>query len=234
MNRATYQIGGSLLVLAAVIGVTAGFLHGPQPQSLEALAALGAGWTVSHVFIAVAGTLFAVTSLFFVRHFAGSAGEGWALLGAGSLLLGGVGLLTVGAVETAGFTGLLGAEAGGEAVAAEHAFLATTAVMGAMATATSFLMAGAIAALGAGMLGDAAWPGWLAWLGIGIGLAVLALNTFGIAVPGAPGIPMYLLNGWIAVAGVIFFRAGRTALPDEVPVQQRPETSPRSGGTPVR
>ena len=54
-----------------------------------------------------------------------------------------------------------GVDPGGGA-AAEHAFLATSSVMGSAVTAAGFLVPVAITAYGLGMLKDRGWPEWLA------------------------------------------------------------------------
>ena len=181
MDRKSQQLGGILLLLAGLAGIVGIFLHGPQPGTLEAFAELGTGWTVSHVAIGIMGTLFAISALFLARDFGGSEGEGWALAGSGVLLLAGVAALAIGAWETAGFSGLLGAQEAGSGVAAEHAFLATSTVMSSMATAGRLLFPVAITAYGLGMLKDQGWPAWLAWLGVVIGVASLAVSVFGIS-----------------------------------------------------
>ncbi len=208
MDRKSQQLGGILLLLAGLVGIVGGFLHGPQPGTLEAFAELGTGWTVSHVLIGMAGTLFAISALFLARGFGGAAGEGWALAGSGALLLAGVLALAIGALETAGFSALLAA---GSGAAAEHAFLATSSVMGSMVAAVGFLFPVAITAYGLGMLKDQGWPEWLAWLGVVIGVASLAVNVFGIPLGPVPNLPFYLGNGWLAIVGVIFMGRGRSA-----------------------
>ena len=163
MDRSGYQIGGIALLLAALSSAIGSAFHGAQPQTLEVFSQLGASWTVSHVAIGVAGSLFVVSAIALVRHFAGAAGEGWSFLGSGTLLLGGVALLGIGAWETSGFSSLLAAQEGGAGVAADHAYLATSAVMSSMATAAGFLFPVAITAYGLGMLKESGWPVWLAW-----------------------------------------------------------------------
>ena len=207
MDRKSQQLGGILLLLAGLVGIVGSFLHGPQPGTLEAFAELGTGWTVSHVAIGIMGTLFAISALFLARGFRGAAGEGWALAGSGALLLAGVAALAIGALETAGFSALLAAGGGAPA---EHAFLATSSVMGSMATAAGFLLPVAIAAYGLGMLKDQGWPAWLAWLGVVIGVVSLAVRVFGIPLGPVPNLPFYLSNGWFAIVGVIFMGRGRS------------------------
>ena len=116
--------------------------------------------------------------------------------------------MAIGALETAGFSALLAAGGG---AAAEHAFLATSSVMGSAVTAAGFLIPVAITAYGLGMLKDQGWPAWLAWLGVVIGVASLAVNVFGISLGPASDIPFYLSNGWFAIVGVIFMGKGTAA-----------------------
>lgn len=227
MDRTSARLGGVALVLAGLMGIVGGFLHGPQPGTVEAYAELGTAWTASHVAIAAAGTLLVVSALFLARSFVASAGEGWALLGSGVLLLAGVGLLAVGTIETVGFTALAGAASGGSAVAAEHAFLAASSVMTSMAMAAGYLLPVAVAAYGAAMLGADAWPGWLAWIGVVVGAGVLGLHLAGVTVPAMPQLPMYLLNAWLVVAGVLFFGSAGPAASEP----ERPTPEPRATAT---
>lgn len=230
MDRTSTRLGGIVLVLAAVGALAGGILHGAQPGTVEAYAELGATWTASHVAIAVAGTLLAVSALFLAVRFAGSAGEGWALLGSGALLLGGVGLLAVGTIETVGFSGLAGAAEGGNAVAAQHAYLAASAVMTSLATAAGYLLPVAVVAYGVGMLGADDWPGWLGWAGIVIGAAALILTVTGITLPAAPQLTFYVLHAWIMVVGAIFFGSGGPAAdaePVREPVRHEPARQER-------
>ena len=210
MDRKSQQLGGILLLLAGLAGIVGIFLHGPQPGTLEAFAELGTGWTVSHVAIGIMGTLFAISALFLARGFGGASGEGWAFAGSGALLLAGFAALAIGALETSGFSAALSAREAGGGAAAEHAFLATSYVMGSMATAAGFLFPVAITAYGLGMLKDQGWPAWLAWLGVVIGVASLAVRLFGIPLGPVPNLPSYLGNGWFAIVGVIFMGRGRS------------------------
>ena len=43
MDQKSYQIGGVVLILAALTGSVGGFLHEPQPATLGTYAALGTG-----------------------------------------------------------------------------------------------------------------------------------------------------------------------------------------------
>lgn len=202
MDRTAHRFGGILILAAALLGITGGVLHGPQPGTLEAFAELGSGWTVSHVSIALAGTLFAVGALFLGRHFAGTGSEAWALAGTGLLLLAGFAVLTIGAIETAGFGQLLGASEGGNAVAAGHAYLGASAVMVSMAVAGGFLASAAVAAYGVGILSAESWPGWLGWLGIVIGLGAIGVRLAGITALAAPQLALYVPMGWLGVVGI--------------------------------
>ena len=177
-------------------------------ETLDAYAALGASWTISHVSISMTATLLLIGSLFLARHFAGTAGNGLALVAAGLLIVGGVAIFALGVLETSGFSAAA-AEGG---VAGQHAFVAISAVMGSMFTGSGFLFPVALAAYGVAMLKDSGWPAWLAWLGVLIGVASLALNIFGITLPG-PGILGYLTNAWYLVLGVLFMGRGGSSAP---------------------
>lgn len=229
MDRTSHRLGGIALLLGALCGFVGGLLHGPQPGTLEAYAQLGAGWTASHVGIALAGTLLVVAAVFLARRFGGTSTEGWGLVGTGMLLVAGVSLLAVGTLETVGFSALLGASEGGSAVAAEHGFLATTAVMTSLATAGGYLLAAAVAFYGVAMLGSEDWPGWLGWAGVVIGAAAPVLDLTGVTVPGAPNLVLYLLTAWLAVFAVALMRGGRTA-----PAGDAPATGGPAVGEPAR
>ena len=84
--------------------------------------------------------------------------------------------------------------------------------MGSMATAAGFLFPVAIAAYSLAMLKEGGWPEWLAWLGLVIGVASLAVNVFGISLP-LPNLFGYVSNGWYAVLAVLFIVKGRAAAP---------------------
>ena len=208
MDQKSYQLGGIVLILSALTGVVGSFLHGPQPETLDAYAALGASWTISHVSISMTATLLVIGSLFLARHFAGTAGNGLALVAAGLLIVGGAAIFALGVLETSGFSAAA-AEGG---VAGQHAFVAVSAVMGSMVTGSGFLFPVALAAYGLAMLKDSGWPAWLAWLGVLLGVASLALNLFGITLPG-PGILSYITDAWYLVLGVLFMGRGRSSAP---------------------
>ena len=213
MDRKSQQLGGILIILAGLIAIVGSVLHPMQPETLEEFADLGALWTASHVAIGIAGTLFLIAALHLARDFQRSAGEGWALAGCGVLLLGGVTLMVVGALETAGFSRVLAAQEAGSAVAAEHAFLAVTAVMESMGTAAGYLFPVATTAFAFGMLRDQSWPAWLAGLGVAIGVASLALNVSGTALgPVQDVLNRYLGRGWFVVVGVMFMGRARAAV----------------------
>lgn len=223
MDGRSFRIGGLVLLAAGLLGIIGGAMHGPQPGTVEALAEADLGrWNTSHIAIALAGFLFTVGALFLREHFAGSSGEAWALVGTGSLILAGVSVFAVGALETVGFGHLLAVAEGGQAVAAEHAYQAAMAVMIPFATAAAFVAAAAVATFGLSMLSvGEPWPGWLAWAGIVIGGATLLLEIFGITFPGAAEmLPFYLVNAWLAAAGLFFLGAGRAA-PAEAPAEER-------------
>ncbi len=209
MDQKSYQLGGIALILSALTGAVGSFLHGDQPATLDAYNALGTSWTVSHVAIGMTGTLLVLSSLFLVRHFSGTAGNSLSLVGTGSLIAGGIAVLAIGALETSGFS----AAAAGSGAAAEHAFLATSAVMVSAVGAAGILNPVAGTAYSLAMLQDSGWPAWLAWLGVLIGLLSLVLNIFGITLPG-PGILGYVNNAWYLALGVVFMgRGGGSATP---------------------
>ena len=210
MDQKSYQLGGIVLILAALAGVVGSFLHGPQPETLAAYAALGTSWTVSHIAIGITGSLFVVSSLFLARHFADTSGAGLALVATGLVIVGGVAVFAIGALETSGFSTVLDS---GTGPAAQHAFLATSAVMGSVATGAGFLFPVAIAAYGLAMLKDRGWPEWLAWLGVVLGVASLAVNVFGIPLGPVPNVFGYLTDGWYAVLGLLFMGRGQAATP---------------------
>ena len=212
MDQKSYQLGGIVLILAALASALGSFLHADQPATLDAYNALGTSWTVSHVSISLSATLLLIGSLFLARHFADTAGYGLALVAAGVLIVGGVAIFALGALETSGFSAAA-AEGG---VAGQHAFVAISAVMVSMATGSGFLFPVAIAAYGLAMLKDSGWPAWLAWLGVLLGVVGLGLNIFGITPPG-PGILGYLNNAWYLVLGVLFMGRGGSSAPAESP-----------------
>lgn len=204
MDRTTLKLGGVLLAVVGLSGIVGGHLHGPQPGTLEAVAELGAVWTVSHFAIGLAGVLLVVSALFIAVHFSGTSARAWALVGSGLFILSGMALWAIGALETAGFSALAdqAGTAGGEA-----AFLAVTTVMASMAAGASLLVAAGIAACGIAMLRHEAWPSWMAWTAVGVGVLVLAVNGFGISLPQALALaPFQLLNAWFVLAGFLMFR----------------------------
>ena len=180
MDQKSYQLGGIVLILSSLTAAVGSFLHADQPATLDAYNALGTSWAVSHIAISISATLLLIGALFLARHFAGTAGNGLALVAAGSLIVGGVAIFALGALETFGFSAAA-AEGG---VAGQHAFVAVSAVMMSMSLGSGFLFPVALAAYGLAMLQDSGWPAWLAWLGVVLGVATLAVNAFGIMLDG--------------------------------------------------
>jgi len=212
MDQKSYQLGGIVLVLSSLTAAVGSFLHGDQPATLDAYNALGTSWAVSHVAIGISATLLLIGALFLARHFAGTAGNGLALVAAGSLIVGGVAIFALGALETSGFSAAA-AEGG---VAGQHAFVAVSAVMLSMSAGAGFLFPVALAAFGLAMLQDSGWPAWLAWLGVVLGVATLAVNVFGIPLGPVPNVFGYLSDGWYVILGVLFMgrgQAGQAATP---------------------
>ena len=99
MDRTGYQMGGIALFLAGLSAALGSALHGPQPQTLEAFSELGASWTVSHIAIGVLAHCSRSRRSLWFGILAGTLGEGWALIGSGTVLLGGVALLGIGAIR---------------------------------------------------------------------------------------------------------------------------------------
>lgn len=207
----SHNAAGLLLATGAVALVVGGLIHGPQPGTLEAYAErAGAGWTFSHVLIALAGALFGISAPLLGRRFAGAPGEAWGLAGTGALLLTGVGFLAVGALETTGFATVLGAAEAAEGAGGEAAYLATTAVMASVATAAGYTLAAAVVAYGAAMVAGGS-SAWLGSTGVVVGVGYAGLTAFGLALPVLPQAPFYLLGAWLAVAGGMIARRPRAA-----------------------
>jgi hypothetical protein len=156
----------------------------------------------------MAGTLYVIASLFLARHFAGIAGNGHALVATGLVIGGGVTVFAIGALETSGFSTVL---AVGTGAAAQHAFLGTSAVMGFMAASAGYLFPVAIVAYGLAMMRDSGWPGWLAWLGVVLGVVSLVVNRFGIPVGPVPNLLGYVSDVWYAILGMLFMGRGGSA-----------------------
>ncbi len=194
MDRTVHRLGGTLLLLAGLAGAVGGVLQPPQPGPLAEIAELSAEWGVTQVAVGMAGMLFVMSTLFLARHFAGAAGEGWALLGTGTLFLGGAALAGIAAWETRDFSGLFAARGSGAGALADHSFSATMFLMSSMAKATSFLLPVAVAGYGVGMLKNSGWPSWLAWLGVVFGVTWLAVGLFGISLGVAASLPFVLGN----------------------------------------
>ena len=225
MDRKAHQLGGILLLLAGLAGVVGGVLQAPQPGPLGVLAELSGQWRISEIAIGVAGALFVISTLLLARHFAGAAGEGWALLGTGTLFLGGVALLGISAWETRDFSGLLAAQEAGAGFPAEQAFLASTFFMSHMAKAAMFLLPTAITVYGLSMLKASGWPSWLAWIGIVIGVPSLTLALLGVSLGAVVWLPLVLGNLWFATVGIVFMGRRRAATTVKaLATEQPPET----------
>ena len=208
MDQKSDQMGGVVLILAALTGIVGSVLHGPQPETLDAYAALGTGWAVSHVAIAMTGTLYVIASLFRARHFAGTASNGHALVATGLVIVGGGAVFAIGALETSGFSTVLAA---GTGAAAQHAFLATSAVMISMAASAGYLFPVAIIAYGVAMMRDSGWPEWLAWFGVVLGVVSLVVNHFAIPLGPVPNLLGYVGDVWFGVLGTLFMGRGGSA-----------------------
>jgi len=218
MDRQTNQLGGGMLAAAAVLGVLGGAFHAPQPGTLDAFAQIDLGrWRASHVSIALAGSLYVVSALFLARHFSRSRAEGLALAGAGALLLAGLALVAVGAIETTGFSRLIALQAN-DPMAAAHGFQAVSITMQSLLAPAPYAFPLAVIAFGAVML-RAGGPQWLGWAGVAIGVGMLALRLFGITIP-APFtlIPNYVSSGWFVIfaAYLAQARSGERAAVEEM------------------
>ena len=80
---------------------------------------------------------------------------------------------------------------------------------------------------GAGFLPDRVLLAWLAWIGVVIGVAHLAVGLFGISLGAATSLPLVLGNVWFVVVGITFIgkrRGAETA--QALEAEQQPETPP--------
>src|SRR3989442_12668136 len=97
-NPSLYRIGGSALVIGAVLDGVALLIHPPQPMDLTAFAALPHGqWVAAHWLFSV-GTVFLVAGLLaLARPFFWTNGGGWGTIGfVGAIVTGGVFVPVVG------------------------------------------------------------------------------------------------------------------------------------------
>lgn len=106
-NQSLYRIGGSALVVGAVMLAIGVGLHAPQPQDLAAYASTPPGaWMLSHWLIALSALFLVAGSLALARHLFGTNGDGWATLGLAGQLISGALFVGVAAPEIAAFPAL--------------------------------------------------------------------------------------------------------------------------------
>jgi hypothetical protein len=218
MDRRVHQLGGVVLFLAGMAAAAGGALHPLDAGILAEFGGMDLQWRVSQFAILFAGPLFVLSTIFLARHFASAAGEGLALLGTGSLLLGGLALAVVGGGNVAWLMTALGrgGSVGAEDLAGGNALLQST------VGAVGFLFPLSIAAFGAAMVRHGDWPGWLAWAGVAIGTAFLTIQFFDIPLGPGSSLPHVLAYEWFAVVGIVFVGKTRERTAAEAPPLETP------------
>lgn len=173
-NPSLYRIGGSALVIGAVLDGVALLIHPPQPMDLTAFAALPHGqWVAAHWLFSV-GTVFLVAGLLaLARHLFGTNGDGWATIGFGATIVTGALFVAIVAPEIVGFSALAqsGADAG-----AQHAYNAINLNLMSLVHVAGPLFWLGGACFGLAMMNDGAFPRWLGQLGAALGVVEIASN----------------------------------------------------------
>ena len=218
MDRRVHQLGGVVLFLAGMAAAAGGALHPLDAGILAEFGTMDLQWRVSQFAILLAGPLFVLSTIFLARHFASAAGEGLALLGTGSLLLGGLALAVVGGGNVAWLMTALdkGGSVGADDLVDGSALLQST------VGAIGFLFPLSIAAFGAAMVRHGHWPGWLAWAGVAIGTAFVTIQFFDIPLGPVPSLPHVLAYEWFAVVGIVFVGKTREGNTAEAPQLETP------------
>jgi hypothetical protein len=193
------RFAGFALIAGALLFLIGMLLH-PPAETLAASHSALAHWLYTFsVALLVAGAF----GLW--RSFAGGAGEGWAVLALGGLVVGMGSAIGVWGAEWAAH---VVAERGADA-AVTDALLAITLVSAPVVGAMGWL---AVAALGAAMLRDGSWPVWLGYAGVVVGLGLAATQAL---LPASSPLHMAGLLGlaWLAFTGWTLFQRAPTAAP---------------------
>jgi hypothetical protein len=229
MDRRVHQLGGVVLFFAGMAAAMGGALHPLDAGVLAEFGAMDLQWRVSQFALLFAGPLFVLSTIFLARHFASAAGEGLALLGTGSLLLGGLALAVVGGGNVAWLMTALGkgGSVGSEDLAGGSALLQST------VGAVGFLFPLSMAAYGAAMVRHGHWPGWLAWAGVAIGTAFVTIRFFDIPLGPVSSLPHVLAYEWFAVAGIVFVGKTRERNVAEAPPLETPSDDEAAGSKPA-
>jgi hypothetical protein len=200
-----HRFTGFALVAGALLFVLGMLLHPPAETILASHSVL------AHWLYTLAVALLVAGAFGLWRSFAGGAGEGWAVLALGALIVAMGSAIGVWGPEWAAH---VLAQGGGDA-AISDALLATTLVSAPVVGAVAWL---AVAALGAAMLRDGGWPVWIGYAGIVIGLGLAATQAL---LPADSPVHMVGPLGfiWLAFAGWSHFRtAPATTFAAEPPV----------------
>src|SRR4030095_4033668 len=124
-NDSLYRLGGSALLLGAIVFGVAIMIHAPQPADLAAFSTLPRGmWMSSHWLRAIGTVLMAGGFTAFARHMARTEGEGWSVLGLATILVTSALFVVIVAPEVAGFDTLRAMNTASDNVGAQHAYIA--------------------------------------------------------------------------------------------------------------
>ncbi|MBI4546165.1 MAG: hypothetical protein HY703_13285 [Gemmatimonadetes bacterium] len=198
-----YNVGGNGLIAGGILLAIGVFLHPAPPESADAAVTFDmAGLNVAHWAIALGEILALAGILCLSRHFSSTAAGGWALLGVALALVGTMGVITAPGTEASAIRlmAVAGMEESANVMADAHTQAVTTSIV------AHWL---AVVVFGLAMTRDSAWPSWLAYSGVGVGLLEV-IGTF--AFPPATGMMVALLGfAWLVAAGATMARMGRVA-----------------------
>ncbi len=202
-NPSLYRIGGSALVIGAVLFAVGVALHAPQPADLAAYVTTSQGpWMASHWFLAVSQVFLVAGALGLARHLFGTNGDGWAMLGLGGSIVTGALFVAVVAPEIGAFPMLAqGTDAG-----AQHAYQAINANLMSMVNVGIPLFWLGFGSFAMAMTQDSTFPRWLGQTGIA--MAVIQIVAHFMNIPNWTVARLIFILGaaWIAYTGYMLSR----------------------------
>lgn len=219
-----YRVGGCAIIAGAILMIAAIGLRTAHPPTLQAIVDRGtATWSISFWCMAIGALALLGGWIALSQHFHHSQVEGWAALGLAGLKIGASGTALMAALNAEAVPRLLDVylQGGQFEIAAETAYVALFGTARAVEMISwTFLWVGtALSSLA--IAEDAAYPRWLGYSGVAVGLIEIA----SLLLPEESFLhDLFAMLGfvWLGLVGYIFLRIEKVVPPQLADAQRKP------------